>query len=242
MNSEKSTLDKILNIISVLAEIALIIAGINFIIANLTKRKYSFNEGGAYYTWRLGKIFYKKQGQGKPMLIIHGLEPASSIEEIKAKASALAEDHTVYTIDLLGFGRSDKPWITYTNYIYVLLINDFIENVIMDEDCDVVAYEGSALSAMQAHKIRGGKGKLELINPYSTKAFKFSKTFALKLKNLFELPLLGTFLYNMFCIGGSIGFDTESKYVLISRLSGHLETDISGHSDLMGSNVEISHQ
>ena len=36
----------------------------------------------------------------------------------------------VYTIDLLGCGRSEKLNMTYTNYLYVQLISDFIKSEI----------------------------------------------------------------------------------------------------------------
>ena len=45
----------------------------------------------------------------------------------------LAENHAVYALDLLGCGRSEKPKITYTNYLYVQLISDFIKNVIHEK-------------------------------------------------------------------------------------------------------------
>lgn len=242
MNSERSLFSFIIKFIKVLIEIALIIAGINFIVSTLSKSKDELGDEGEYYSWRLGKIFYRKRGSGSPVLLIHGLEPASSQKDIAEKASELSGSHTVYTMDLLGFGKSDKPWITYTNYIYVLLINDFIKNIIKDESCKVIAYEGSCLSAMQANSLRENAGQLELINPYTNRAFSFSTGFALRLKSLIELPLIGTFLYNLFCLGGHFKFDAESKYVVISRLTGHLETDISGHKDLIKSNVEIKHQ
>lgn len=49
----------------------------------------------------------------------------------------LEKHYTVYTIDLLGCGRSDKPYLTYTNYLYVQLLTDFIHDVI-GERPDVV--------------------------------------------------------------------------------------------------------
>ena len=56
----------------------------------------------------------------------------------------MSEDHTVYAIDLLGCGRSEKPNMTYTNYLYVQLVNDFIHAVI-EEKTDVIA-TGDSLS------------------------------------------------------------------------------------------------
>ena len=100
--------------------------------------------GGKYYHWKYGNIYYTKSGKGKPVLLIHDLDPTASSYEWKAVTKKLAENHTVYAIDLLGCGRSEKPNMTYTNYLYVQLMNEFISNVI-NEKTDVIA-TGDSLS------------------------------------------------------------------------------------------------
>ena len=70
------------------------------------------------YDWRFGKIFYTKQGHGTPVLLIHDIMPGASGYEWNAVEKQLATEHTVYTIDLLGCGRSEKPDITYTNFVF----------------------------------------------------------------------------------------------------------------------------
>ena len=89
------------------------------------------NPNGLQYQWRFGNVFYTKQGQGKPILLIHDLTCGSSDLEWKSIVNTYAKDHTVYTLDLLGCGRSDKPAVTYTNYMYVQLITDFIKAPIL---------------------------------------------------------------------------------------------------------------
>ncbi|MBI2415872.1 MAG: alpha/beta hydrolase [Candidatus Kerfeldbacteria bacterium] len=56
-------------------------------------------------------IVYNKQGQGEAILLIHS--GAWSSLEYEAMASALDDHYTVYRVDLPGFGKSDKPQITY---------------------------------------------------------------------------------------------------------------------------------
>ena len=51
------------------------------------------------YRWRLGNIHYTKIGEGKPLLLVHDLEPASSSYEWHEVRKRLAKDHTVYTSD-----------------------------------------------------------------------------------------------------------------------------------------------
>ena len=52
------------------------------------------------YEWRFGKIHYRKCGEGKPLLLLHDLAPASSSVEWSYTISLLAKNHTVYAIDL----------------------------------------------------------------------------------------------------------------------------------------------
>lgn len=61
-----------------------------------------------------------------------------------AVCKKLEKQHTVYTIDLLGCGRSEKPYLTYTNYLYVQLITDFVKEVI--KDTPTVIATGSSIS------------------------------------------------------------------------------------------------
>ena len=71
------------------------------------------------YRWRLGNIYYTKTGTGKPLLLVHDLTHASSSCEWDSLIPFLKEHYTVYPIDLLGCGRSEKPNLTYTNFLYV---------------------------------------------------------------------------------------------------------------------------
>ena len=73
-----------------------------------------------YYDWRFGKIYYTKKGTGSPLLLIHDTMPGASGYEWSRIEKQLAQEHTVYTIDLLGCGRSEKPEITYTNFALIL--------------------------------------------------------------------------------------------------------------------------
>lgn len=151
-----------------------------------------------YYDWRFGKIYYKKKGHGSPLLLIHDLTVYSSAYEWNKVIDKLAENHTVYALDLLGCGRSEKPKITYTNYLYVQLISDFIKNVI-HEKTDIVAsgFSGS-FSLLACHNENELFGKLVLVNPPSLSALSKAPSKRNKLyKFILELPVFGTLIYNM---------------------------------------------
>jgi len=59
-----------------------------------------------------GRMAYLKQGQGPAVLIVHGI--GGHKEDWKGVMAALAREHTVYAVDMLGFGGSSKdlPEIT----------------------------------------------------------------------------------------------------------------------------------
>ena len=104
---------------------------------------------GQFFNWKNGSIFYTKRGTGSPILLIHDLDPISSGYERHNLAKKLEKDHTVYKLDLLGCGRSDKPYLTYTNYLFVQLITDFIQDVI-GEKTDIVVSNRSLSFAVLA--------------------------------------------------------------------------------------------
>ena len=103
------------------------------------------------YDWRFGKIHYTKQGQGSPLLLIHDIMPGASGYEWNAVTKELATEYTVYTIDLLGCGRSEKPEITYTNFVFAQLLCDFAKNIIKEET-DVIASGFSGSFALMAYR------------------------------------------------------------------------------------------
>ena len=53
------------------------------------------------------KLFYTDQGNGPPLLLIHGF--GTNTYTWRHLAPDLARDHRVITVDLKGFGKSDKP-------------------------------------------------------------------------------------------------------------------------------------
>lgn len=153
---------------------------------------------GEYYDWKHGKIYYTKSGSGSPILLIHDLHPASSSYEWHKMMKKLEKRHTVYTIDLLGCGRSDKPALTYTNYLYVQLITNFIQDMIGEKTDIVATGDSSSFAVMAANMEPDLFGKVILINPQkiedSAKAPRKNRNI---LKLIMETPIIGTFIYNM---------------------------------------------
>lgn len=156
-------------------------------------------KNGSYYKWRFGNIYYEKTGFGKPLLLVHDLKVGSSSQEWKSVADTLSEKYTVYSIDLLGCGRSEKPNITFTNYIYVQLISDFIKNVIGQKTDVITSGSSGTFLIMACHNDSSLFHKLLMVNPedlYVLNEIPSKKTKFLKF--LIDLPILGTFCYNLF--------------------------------------------
>ena len=129
MKNKKITIT--LSIIGLTCTALSIIAVLNKTINKLATSKNLFNSKNTeIYHWRYGDISYSVTGEGKPVLLVHNLKEDSSSIEWSEIIPKLSRSNTVYAIDLLGCGLSDRPNITYTSYMYTQLINDFIRNVI----------------------------------------------------------------------------------------------------------------
>ncbi len=64
---------------------------------------HTFETGGV-------KIRYYVEGQGEPVVLIHGLHSSASVNWMAVGVFAeLAKDHQVIALDLPGHGQSDKP-------------------------------------------------------------------------------------------------------------------------------------
>lgn len=150
------------------------------------------------FEWRFGNICYSHRGAGSPVLVIHDLIPGSSSFEYSKIVNMLSENHEVYSIDLLGYGTSDKPNITYTNYLYVQAIIDFIKKVIGKKTSIVVSGDSSAIGLLACHNDPEVFDKIILINPQNINQLNLipnKKTRLLKF--LIDTPIIGTFLYNL---------------------------------------------
>jgi len=101
-----------------------------------------------YFPTPNGDIFYKKAGDGPPLVLVHGIGAGCSSYEWEGVWKSLTESHTVYALDLLGFGKSDKPAIEYNGQFYIALLDRFMREVVGvgggRGECDVIA---SSLSA-----------------------------------------------------------------------------------------------
>ena len=151
-----------------------------------------------YYNWRFGKIAYKKKGEGSPLLLVHNFDVCSSTDEWNNIVNECAKTNTVYSIDLLGCGCSDRPALTYTNFLYVQLVTDFIMHVIGEKTDVIVSGNSSSFVLMAAANDENIINRIIMVNPQNLISLAKIPTKRTKLiKYLLFTPVIGTFIYNM---------------------------------------------
>lgn len=93
------------------------------------------------------RVHYFVGGQGKPLLLIHGLGARS--EDWTPEMPAYTKGgFRVYAIDLLGYGRTDRPNIAYTIEQQADLIHGFLGAVHV-EQADVIGWSMGGWVALE---------------------------------------------------------------------------------------------
>ena len=169
--------------------------------------------------WRGHRIAYTRHGQGSPVLLVHGIHPGASSFEWRQTVPALADHHTVITVDLLGFGRSDRPAVRYTPSLYQALIGDVIARVAQGP-CAVVASSLSAayLIALAARDPRM-IAVLALIAPTGVAHMREPEPSGGTTQLLLDAPLIGNTVYNGLTSPASVRRQLESFYADDKRVT-----------------------
>ncbi len=186
----------------------------NKTISLLAEQKDSLPVGtGSYYQWRHGAIYYTKTGHGSPLLLVHDLNESSSAYEWSKVIAKLSRKYTVYAPDLLGCGRSDKPNLTYTNYMYVQLINEFIRKVIGSKTSVVATGDSFSFLVMACNMEPANFEKLIGVSPCDL--FAMTQTPGKRknvLKYVIDSPVIGTSLYHIETCRPRIAAQTGNHY------------------------------
>lgn len=93
---------------------------------------------------RQGQLSYIKQGAGPAVVIVHGV--GGTKEDWVGIATQLSRDHTVYSIDMLGFGASSKDVPDLTIPVQA----DAIKELLHREGIPEVSLIGNSLGAWVA--------------------------------------------------------------------------------------------
>lgn len=152
---------------------------------------------GHTYSWRHGDIHYVTAGKGRPLLLLHSLTPGGSLEEWEDVIGSLSRRYRVFAPDLLGFGLSRKPDVTYNAYLYVSLINDFVRDVI-GQTAGVAASGHTAAYAVLAADMEPELfNRLLLVSPAGLGAASLPTAGSVWMRWLLQSPVLGTTIYNI---------------------------------------------
>jgi pimeloyl-ACP methyl ester carboxylesterase len=202
---------------------------IDSILLKYESKKHPVRKGN-YYDWRFGKIFYTVNGEGPPLLLVHGIGLGKSSRDWDAYTDGLAKKHRVYAIDLLGFGYSEAPAITYSAYLYTALIRDFLSQVI-GSPVKVITKGHSAVFAVKAYtQAPDCIEKIVLVNPFA------KKTDDNRLLGfLLSFPVIGAVIYRI--IGVRLFLSkanytaariqgAQTRFVFADAVSGLLEADV----------------
>jgi pimeloyl-ACP methyl ester carboxylesterase len=163
------------------------------------------------FSWSLGNIAYTVKGHGEPLVMIHGIYAGASSYEFRHVFDQLAREFRVYSLDLLGFGRSAHPAVSYTPAIYMQLIEDFVRQVVggADQPASIMASSLTAAFVIRiAARSPGLYARLVLIEPtgienLSDEHSSLARTLGYL---LLSSPLLGESMYNLICSRPSIRY------------------------------------
>jgi pimeloyl-ACP methyl ester carboxylesterase len=104
-----------------------------------------YNSEKLNWDWRGFNIKYVAYGEGPPIVLIHGF--GASIGHWRKNIPELANaGHRVYAIDLLGFGDSDKPDLSYSLEFWVKLLHEFWQVHIQEP----AVFVGNSIGALMA--------------------------------------------------------------------------------------------
>jgi pimeloyl-ACP methyl ester carboxylesterase len=181
------------------------------------------------WIWRGWRVRYTVMGDGSPIVLVHGVHAAASSFEMRHVFEPLSQHHTVYAIDLLGFGKSERPAAPYSGQLYADLLAAFLDEVVRQPATLVCSSlsAGFAVAAARAHPER--VGGLVLLSPTGvTNVGPLAGAFG----RLVSVPLIGTAAFNLLVSRASIGSYLRRAYADRSLVD----------EPLIGQNWATSHQ
>ncbi|WP_128475765.1 alpha/beta fold hydrolase [Halorussus pelagicus] len=171
------------------------------------------------YRWRGFDVAYTEAGdpENPDVLLLHGVHAAASNKEFDQICDQLAKTHHVVAPDLPGFGRSDRPPLTYSAALYTAFVTDFAEDLTEDAACVATSLSG-AYATLAQHQSRPFS-RLVLVAPTGDTSPR--RTW---LRSLFRSPLVGQGLFNLLTSKRSLDFfDNREAY---STEASYTERDV----------------
>jgi len=157
------------------------------------------------YRWRGIDVAYTEAGDPETpdLVLLHGINAAGSSGEFRAIFDTLADDYHVVAPDLPGFGRSDRPPLSYSSTLYTEFVDDFLAEF---ESPAVVASSLTAaytLCALAEEETDHAVSDLLLICPTAVAGPHPPKGW---LRELLRAPVVGEGLFNLIASKPSIRY------------------------------------
>lgn len=159
------------------------------------------------YAWRGYHIAYTVRGEGTPLLLIHSINAAASSFELRKVWDGLAYGRRLYALDLLGFGGSDRPDISYNAELYIDLLTDFARDVIGAPTVVLASSMSGSFVIAAAAREPAQWSKLLLVEPTGLTALAQGQTRGGRIaQSTLRTPFIGTFLFNLLVSRPAIRF------------------------------------
>jgi pimeloyl-ACP methyl ester carboxylesterase len=153
------------------------------------------------WSWRGWRVRYTTLGAGSPIVLVHAIHAAASSFEMRNIFEPLSQQHTVYAVDQLGFGKSERPTVPYSAPLYVDLLTDFLAEVVGQPATLVGSSLGAAYAVAVARARPDLVERLVLISPTGTT---LSTVVRRAFGRLLAAPLVGTAAFNVLASRASI--------------------------------------
>jgi pimeloyl-ACP methyl ester carboxylesterase len=108
-------------------------------------------------------LHYDQQGLGRPLILLHGVPTSTHLW--RNIVPGLTYGNTVYSLDLMGFGLSEKPQqVSYSIETYVSQLAKFLENFHLENPILVGHDIGATIITLYTIRNPGKVRKLVLMN------------------------------------------------------------------------------
>ena len=199
------------------------------------------------YRWRGFDVAYTEAGDpdDPDLVLLHGINAAASSHEWAKVVEPLAEEYHVVAPDLPGFGRSDRPPLTYSAALYETFVRDFLGDTVEDPTVVAASLTGAYVAGVADDVDASG---YVLVCPTAT-TIPGERVW---LRTLVRSPVVGEALYNLVVSEPSIryfhddhgyydmsnldddtveyewrtGHQPGARFAPASFVSGHLDSDV----------------
>lgn len=130
--------------------------------------------------------FWSMGEDGTPVILLHGI--GCSVETWEKNIAALSREHRVYAVDIMGFGRSDKPDVGYSFPLLTDFVLRFMNTVHIEKASLIGNSMGGGISMLAALAAPERVDRLVLVD-----SFGFGREVSPVLR-LMGLPMIGEVL------------------------------------------------